>query len=360
MSEKKKFLKNIHYFRAFAIINIVLVHVWRIPESFRESHNAAYTLINISREVLFHDSTIYFIFISGFLFYYLSPRFELRRYYKSKLSNVISPYVFMTSVVLLIHIKQYIGHETSWFLSAKNILLTFIYGKAQVQYWYIPFISLVFVISPFLLKIPKDIFLKIVLLASILPLFGTRTATQISIWQYIYFFPIYLQGIYVAMDYENIISKIEKHRHLLTGLTILSSIFATYLYATSHYLSFPKITESLFYVQKLAITFLIIFAFKKIEHKNIQILNNFATYSFAIYFTHLLVGFNPVRTYYYHFFTGPSLLLFPASPLCRHHNICHSAHLYGIEKNTGQAIKIFYRSLRSPWGNPGSFRTEKP
>ncbi|MBU0962265.1 MAG: acyltransferase [Proteobacteria bacterium] len=315
MSEKKLFLKNIHYFRAFAIINIVLVHVWTIPERYKESHHTTYTFITTAREVLFHDSTIYFIFISGFLFYYLSSKFELRRYYKNKVANVISPYIVMTSLILILKINEYIRPEYSWLFSLKKILTVFIYGKAQVQYWYIPFIALVFIISPFLLKIPKDIFSRIVFIASILPLFGTRTATELSFWQYIYFFPVYLQGMYVAMDYSNIILKIDRNKIYLILIAIISSTFVTISYWNSYYISSPKLTESVFYIQKLSITFLIILAFQKLENKNIPILNNFATYSFAIYFTHILVGYNSVRTYYYHFFTESSFLILPASIL---------------------------------------------
>lgn len=336
------FLKNIHYFRAFAIINIVLVHVWRIPEFYRESHQASYTFINVSREVLFHDSTIYFIFISGFLFYYLSSKFELRRYYKNKLANVISPYVIMTSLIVICTLNELIAPETGFLVNFKKILFIFSFGKAQIQYWYIPFISLVFVVSPLLLKIPKNIFLKIVLLTSILPLFGTRTGTDLSVWQYIYFFPIYLQGIYVAMDYANILAKINTSKMLLIFITTVSSLFIIYLYVTSSFLSSPHITEAVFYIQKLSITFLIILAFTKLESKNMKMLNNFATYSFAIYFTHLLVGFNPVTTYYYSLFTDSSFLLVPASLL--HAVLTTFATLYicmGLKKMLGKRSRYF-------------------
>jgi len=87
MSDKKPFLKHIHYFRAFAIINIVIVHTWHSPSSF----SAASSAVDIIRKVLFHSSTIYFVFISGFLFYYLSQKFDIAKYYKSKLFNISIP-----------------------------------------------------------------------------------------------------------------------------------------------------------------------------------------------------------------------------------------------------------------------------
>jgi surface polysaccharide O-acyltransferase-like enzyme len=313
MAEKKKFLKNIHYFRAFAIINIVIVHVWHIPKIYIESQYASYTFINVLREVLFHASTIYFIFISGFLFYYLSPKFNLQRYYKSKLSNVISPYIFMTAFVLIIHLSKYIHPEDSIIFSIKRILDVFVYGKAQIQYWYIPFISLVFIISPLILKIPKDILAKIIVVTSFLPLFGTRTGTTVSFDQYIYFFPIYLLGIYIAMDYSDFLSKIKTKKKLLVTTVIISSFFLLFIHWKNYQFSFSNITESLFYIQKISISFLIIIIFEKLESKNIPILNSVANYSFAIYFTHLLVGNRWMHKYYYDFIIKSSFLVLPAS-----------------------------------------------
>ncbi|MBU0944836.1 MAG: acyltransferase [Proteobacteria bacterium] len=312
-AEKKSFLNHIHYFRAFAILNIVIVHVWHIPRIYIESQYASYTLINVLREVMFHESTIYFIFISGFLFYYLSPKFNIQRYYKSKFTNVISPYIFMTLFALIIHLNDFIRPEDSLLLSFKKILNVFIYGKAQVQYWYIPFISLVFIISPFILKIPKPILSKIILFACFLPLLGTRTGTTVSVGQYIYFFPIYLLGIYIAMDYANFISKIETKKTLLVTTTILSTGVLLYIHWKNYQFSFSNITESVFYIQKISLSFLILIALKKLEYKKIPILNSFATYSFAVYFTHLLVGNRWVHKYYYTIVSKSSFLIIPAS-----------------------------------------------
>ena len=115
MEEKPKYLKHIQYFRAFAIINIVFIHTWEFPSDCR--HNASFYLLNTIRELVFHDSTIYFLFISGFLFQYLSPKFELLKYYKSKLHYVIFPYIFMTLLVLVDHKACFIADNNYTFIS---------------------------------------------------------------------------------------------------------------------------------------------------------------------------------------------------------------------------------------------------
>lgn len=310
MQPKNKFIKHIHYFRAFAIINIVFVHIWYIPLKYQDYPGLMF--INITREVAFHDSAIYFIFVSGFLFYYLSPKFELIKYYKSKLFNVIFPYIFLTSLIILFDKTILIvHHEYTIFDLFKKIGWSLLHGSARIQYWYIPFIFLVFLVSPILLKVPKNIFHKVVMVGCLLPLLGTRTGTQISFLQYIYFFPIYLLGIYVAMDYSNFILLIRRKKSVLIFISIVSSILLIFLRGKSYHIGWFNITESLYYIQKISICFLSIIILIKLENKEIAWLDYFATYSFAIYFTHTLVGNSFIMSWYYHhvFSKSPGLIV---------------------------------------------------
>jgi peptidoglycan/LPS O-acetylase OafA/YrhL len=313
MSGETRFLQQIHYFRAFAIVNIVFAHAWGIPEVYKEVQNTAFEGIYIARAIIFHGSTLYFLLISGFLFYYLSPKFSLKRYYRNKLFNVIAPYICMTSLVLIVLTDAFIPPASTLFDSFKKIIEVFICGKAQTQYWYMPFIALIFVISPLLLKIPKKIFFKITVIASLLPLLGSRTGINVSVGQYLYFFPVYLQGMCIAMDYSGFIALINRRKKAFIAVAILSSIGLLCLQGKGYYVSLINITESLYYLQKLSIAFLIMIAFEKLEHKNIPLLNNLATYSFAIFFTHLLIGNSYVKKYYYHLFADSPFLIYPAS-----------------------------------------------
>lgn len=284
-----------------------------MPGVYRDAHNTVFNAIETARDVAFHGSTIYFIFISGFLFYYLSPKFTILRYYRNKLLNVMVPYVFMTSVVLIVLTEAFIEPASSLSCSLKKILEVFVYGKAQTQYWYMPFIALVFIISPLLLKIPKKIFFKISLIAGLLPLLGTRTGIHVSVGQYLYFFPVYLQGMCLAMHYPGCIAVLNRRKNIFIAIAILASIVLFYLRGQERYVGLINITESLYYIQKLSITFLVMIGFEKLEHRNIPILKSLATYSFAIYFTHLFVGNSFAKQYYYHFFIESPFLIYPAS-----------------------------------------------
>ena len=84
-----------HYFRAFAIFSVISVHMWIVPPL--EGHESMSRFLDMLRGVLFHSSTLYFVFISGYLFHFLAQRkFDLRTYYRKKLLNVIVPYVILS------------------------------------------------------------------------------------------------------------------------------------------------------------------------------------------------------------------------------------------------------------------------
>ncbi|CDF78239.1 acyltransferase 3 [Formosa agariphila KMM 3901] len=286
------FLKHFHYFRGFAIINIVFAHLISYspaPSSLIDSSRTE--LLNSLREILFHNSTIYFLFVSGFLFYYLSSNFRINAYYKNKLKNVIVPYILISTLLLLIKsfrsFDQFNINEFSieWF---NNI----IYGKSQLQFWYIPFISIVFLISPLLLLVPYNIRIKAFPLILLLPLLGTRTGTNITFYQFLYFFPIYIIGMHTAMRYEKLVFFIKKYFTLVIIISITSTIMILLFMIfdwESEYGIF-SITEGLFYLQKISFTIIILKYLKSLQYKNLTVLNDFATFSFGIYFTHLILN----------------------------------------------------------------------
>src|SRR5688572_33063046 len=89
-----RFLRHVHYFRAFAIVSILFAHLWELPIG----HDDRPTLYAV-RELLFHASTMYFLFISGFLSIHLSADFDTKRYYRSKLLYVVVPYTLLSTAI---------------------------------------------------------------------------------------------------------------------------------------------------------------------------------------------------------------------------------------------------------------------
>ncbi|WP_298488387.1 acyltransferase [uncultured Maribacter sp.] len=293
---KKKFLWSFHYFRAFAILNIILIHTWRFPPN--SSYELGSNFVDTTRDMLFHGSTIYFLFISGFLFHYLSKKFSTYTYYLGKFKNVVLPYLFISICFILM--EDFIGVKTS--LSFNEYLLRLvdklIKGTASFQFWYIPFIILVFLISPFFLKIKKESFIKYIPILFLLPILGTRTSISITFWQFVYFLPAYLIGMYSSINYDYFIGLIKQYKNYIYATAIVSSIILLYVNHDLNYYNLFSPRESLVYIQKMSITFIFLNIFKNISSNKVPFLNLIANCSFALYFTHAFVDRHLKKIYF--------------------------------------------------------------
>lgn len=140
--EKQGFDLAMHYFRAFAIFSVISVHMWIVPPL--EGHESMSRFLDMLRGVLFHSSTLYFVFISGYLFHFLAQRkFDLRTYYRKKLLNVIVPYVilsvFFTGYAFFWY--SYTGEVprfTKLATGCREFFQALLYGDVVLTYWYIP------------------------------------------------------------------------------------------------------------------------------------------------------------------------------------------------------------------------------
>ena len=152
-----------------------------------------------------------------------------------------------------------------------------------------------------MLKIPEKKFKYLTLFSCLLPLLGTRTDTRVTLFQYVYFFPVYLIGMYAAVDYAKFLLLIKNHIKALSVIAVSSSVFLFYSYLESYnpHIGIINIRESLFYLQKISLCFLAIIFMLKLENTKNKLLWMSATYSFSIYFTHTLIGNTVVNNLYY-------------------------------------------------------------
>ncbi len=147
---KKKFLNSINYFRGIAIIVIVSAHsygianwnVYRDPTVFEQFFYA----LNL-------NGSVFFIFISGFLYNHIFyPKFDYKKFTIKKAKYVLIPYL-ACSIIPVLH-AIFVDSTGSFlpeslkdkpFLAALWFLAT---GRAVYAYWYVPMIMLVFAMSP--------------------------------------------------------------------------------------------------------------------------------------------------------------------------------------------------------------------
>lgn len=282
------FLRHVHYFRAFAIVSILFAHLWELPIG-----HADRPLLYAVRELLFHASTMYFLFISGFLFIHLSDNFDTKRYYRSKALYVLLPYTLLSTAIFCVKRGPTLG-DSSALQVLRDLGRTLLTGTAVGPYWYIPFAVITFLVSPLLLALPARALRWLCLLACPLPLLGTRTPS-LTFSLCLYFFPVYLLGCLAATNYGAFTAWVRARRLPLILTAVLSSMLLATLAAAPYEVGPVNVTDSLFYIQKISICFLVLEALQRWEARETRLLGSIASYSFAIYFTHPILASAELR-----------------------------------------------------------------
>lgn len=291
-------LNYIHVFRALAITMIVASHAIISPfPQFKPILN-----------VLLQDGTVLFVFISGFLFQYLSDGFSYGNYLKKKFFNVVCPYL-VTSVIgiswLFFHPSNNPFEGVSKLLQIPMFLTTGYHHNLPT--WYIPMTCVFFLCSALLLKMErKKIFadksllfcgLAVLLCVSLfIPRYPLVYARGVSAWQAyvssikiiafltVLFFPIYILGMFMAAHREYI-PLIYKHRKGWLLALLLTGAFGSigiYLKLFAGRLLVPKLILTLIMLGYLEHYDQKIMNKEKINH----VLDVIATCSFSIFFLH--------------------------------------------------------------------------
>ncbi len=269
---KKQFDYGMHYFRAFAIICIVFAHFFHTDLSFS----------------IFNCSTIFFLFISGYLLIYLDRNdFHTGTYYRKKFMSVLLPYIIIAVLIYLYRMQNIDVSSIFWYY--KNLPLEVLLGyRICVQFWYIPFIAIVFLFTPLLMKMPRSWLRNITLVSLFVPLYAVRrdflTGFLNSVEVFAFFVPVYLAGMCYALDKEKIDAVLRKY---WIHMAVVSLGLTLFIYFRNT--EVPVNTAAL-YVQKMFFAGLVVLGLNLISHKKIHILDLFAKYSFSIYFLHVFLG----------------------------------------------------------------------
>ena len=292
-----KFINSINHFRALSIILIVMGHL--------------YTLSGIKFDTAFENilgniitgGTFNFVFVSGFLFnsvFY--KRFNYKFFIINKAKRVFLPYIILSFLPILISI--YLKPDF-WVMSIKDgnvvnpiisFVLFLISGAHLLAYWYIPFIMLIFLMSP-LHKLFIDLDLKfqitLVLLMVIISLFIHRPFELQYPFQalhsLIYFTPIYLIGILCSLHKEKIYEVGSNKEYILLLIVILIAFFQNYMGTNGNYNqnwhSISGIIDLMF-IQKLILCLFLMIWLNRFEDYTNSTISLIAKFSFPIFFLH--------------------------------------------------------------------------
>ena len=284
---KKKVINSINYFRGVTIILIVMGHMYGVA-GFDVNEN----IFNRFFSNFITGGTSLFVFISGFMFHYVFyKKFDYKVFMEKKFQNVISPYLVMATPIILLRVfldKIYLNTGDS---STEAIFTYYYKGSAMSSYWYIPFVLLLFLVSPIYLKFIKlENKKQIIVIAIGFVVSGFIHRNNMSpIQSLVYFSPIYMLGIWYSMNWDLINKKLMKKEWIfLLGVlfftywqTIIDGHIGTYSKPFFEY----RGIDFAFY-QKVCLIFAMMIFFCRFENKKIKSLKIIADYSFAIFFIH--------------------------------------------------------------------------
>lgn len=301
------FLENIHNFRTVAIIGIVGAH---------SLHNFDWADKPLQFSIfdsLFNQSSIWFFFIAGFLFHHLSDRYETKKYYISKIKNVVIPYIILSIPAIYVSIAFIPQDMPAGFYDkpvAVQIILFLITGKQLAPFWFVPTITLIYLLSPLLIiadraKWPYLFCLPLLALSAVLGRDGFLELTKLGgyyspISKAIYLFSIYFFGMLCSRykDYILQTAPFTQWPLLLVGLGAYT-IDVLDINNSVHFI----------FIFKACISVLLIHYLEIFGRNNLRKLSYLGHASFGVFFVHgyFLAIMKMVNTYLW------SEPLFPAN-----------------------------------------------
>ena len=290
-------LVSFDYFRGIAIIFIVAGHSlgpWLI-DSFSEK-----VLVN-----LISGGTILFVFISGYFFHYIFyNKFNFKKFLVKKYQNVLLPYTILTISGIgyySLSSAQFPWADTLELHNVESvseyIRIIAIYlwtGCIASTYWYIPFISIIFIMSPVFLRyirLPTIYRISIFLILLIASVFIHRpTGNLFPLHSALYFIPIYMLGIMSSIHREQVSIFIEGKSLAIGCVVLILAILQVFFLNGSGNFHKDEIFSyngmDIIIIQKIVMCFFLLSLLQKHESRHIPGLKILAASSFAIYFIH--------------------------------------------------------------------------
>lgn len=294
-TSKKARLIYFDYFRAFAILSIVLGHCYNAWQ--RDSAWAS-TFVN-----LVSGNTALFVFISGFFFHHIYfPKYDYWRFIKNKTINVFVPYLLLSLLFMAIYylrtgeifmakvLQEFFGPQLN---KASLVSMNLLTGRTLWAYWYVPFVMLVFILSPVFIRFIGLNLKAQVLLVGLLFSFSVvvhRPAMEINPFHsLVYYVPYYLLGIIYSLQRERLNTYLTGRLFGWLLVTVFVALAMYWLGQTDNMgkrglLQWNGI--DLMVIQKLTlIPFMLAFTLW-LQRYQLPFLNVIANMSFAFYFLH--------------------------------------------------------------------------
>jgi len=303
LEKERPYLQHINYFRGIAIIFIVFGHCFYLGIS--QYYQNTTLFAKLIRNLL-PGGTTFFVFVSGYLFHHIYyHNFRFSTFFFKKLKYVFVPFLLISSTDVFYYLSRYIfaiisaSYKSEIFLARlKNYsyINNYLYGHGDIPIglWYVPFIMLVFALSPVFLKftrIKAIVQLIIIIILLTISMLNHRTAANsiLGVFQnVIYFTPVYLLGIYMSINFNKIYEKLKGREFYILLIAIILAIIQTRNGVVDLTLKNTLKVENFDFmiIQKIFLS--VFFAIYLMNFKNIKLktLNLIAENSFGIFFIH--------------------------------------------------------------------------
>jgi hypothetical protein len=217
-----RFQQHIHVFRGVAIIAIVCAHT--VPSLNWTNDPMLGRII----DAIANQSSIFFFFIAGYLFQYLSVNFTYQRYLTQKAKTVVLPYLILSIPALIVFtlLTKRVGmwptfYDLPIWGQVGMFLLT---GKHLAPLWFVPTITLFYLLAPLFLLLDRNFRFGywVILPLIILSTTSGRGGELGPLDKAIYLLPIYLLGMAFCRYRTVALPLVQRWWPLLTLIAILA------------------------------------------------------------------------------------------------------------------------------------------
>jgi len=295
-----QFQGDIHRLRGVAILLIVATHC--VAFLSWGGHETAFDFAHD----LFDNSTLIFMFISGYLFHHNSANFRYTRYLKGKMRNVIAPYLIAATpgilYVLLFDAERLRALGLDGHPSAEKAGYLLVYGGAQLNYalWFIPVMCLYYLVSPVLLRVferPNGYALLLLLIPLSVLMHRPSYNHGHNIALALYFLSAYAIGMLCSKYHDKVVAVLDRHVAILVLASIVGIV--GHLFLSTHHGNYSVVSIGAFdhrdgwidwlFIQKVLVTFALWALLRRYSSLRLPVLDALASASFTIYFLHLYV-----------------------------------------------------------------------
>lgn len=280
---------HIDNLRGLSILLVVLTHLSTLP-LIDTSSNAVGFLVT--------GATTWFVFISGYLFYRTEHgRFAYSVYLGKKLRSVWSPYLLFMAICVTLGILR--SRPAIHDMSVLEYILwsVSVGGELVVPLWFIPTISIFFLISPLVMAVAgQRSFLALTAVLMYVSLFSGRPAFNLNpLLSAVHFAGFYVLGT-LCGKHAGTLQQVSRSSAAWAWMLVGLLVFAYGLWLHGSLDLQPQTFQEAWgrpnavEVSKVGLLMTLFVAFSRWLSRPVPVLAHLAKISFGIYFVHGFVG----------------------------------------------------------------------